>query len=248
MKSLSESKPPNYLLLPLAIIHSEIFWVYSAVYCLLLEPVTRKQSSTLKTPLCQELRHRSLSDPQMKTNNKGQLTEKEKKRALRRESLPESSLYHNNMIRHRPTVLDELKGTTCPPAWWQKTRLRFGHPPVNTIDKGIEEESIIPISRSSSNNTFVNTKRTLSPATSSIFTPTHSSKSSFSSSSSKRFLSAHNESEMTTPPLSPQLSTQSTNSSVPSSKPEKKFKKMLKKLNTALHHIPHAHRKNSSSD
>lgn len=264
MKPSLNTKTPisNYLLLPLAIIQSEIFWFYSAVYCLLLESViTHKQS----TPLRQELRHRSLSDPQIKFDDKDnnakdsiKLTEEEKAKALRRESLPEPSLH----IRHRPTIHDELNGITCPPVWWQKTRVKFGHTPVHsdviieddndddlsslssclatpTFDDVIHEEPA-PMSRTTSNyNPFVNIINRPLPTSpiSSIFTPTHSAKSSFSSTSKRSIIQVEHDA---TPPLSPQLST--TSNTPPKSKSKKKFKKMLKKLNTALH-IPH-HRRN----
>jgi hypothetical protein len=268
MKSSYKSKPQitNYLLLPLAIIQSEIFWFYSVVYCLLLDS-TKIQK--YPTPLHQELRHRSISDPQIifhkEVNNDDitKLTEEERNIALRRESLPLPVLKN---IRHRPSIHDELNGTTCPPVWWQKTRIKFGHTPVRvdviiesenddidalsslpnslsppTIDDIFNDEPT-PISRTSSiSNSFVHTiTKPLSVSSiSSIFTPTHSPKSSFSSTSKRSFTLAE-----ASPPLSPQSSTAG---SFFKPKSKKKFKLMLKKLNNGLHHIS-GHRKNSSSD
>ncbi|CEG78020.1 hypothetical protein RMATCC62417_12684 [Rhizopus microsporus] len=118
----------NYVLIPLALVQSHLFWLCSAVCWVFKE----SGIITDDKPNIHIKRSRAHSAPPSTDNaTDKQLT----KPAQRRASLPEPI----SCIRSRPTAHDERKGTTCPPVWWQKTRVKLGHAPVHGDPKPVLE-------------------------------------------------------------------------------------------------------------
>ncbi|KAI8641474.1 hypothetical protein BD408DRAFT_433265 [Parasitella parasitica] len=107
---------PSCLIITVALLKAELFWVCSAVSCLY------HSTSKSKPPM------RSFSSVSQGTvsmitadrKDKMQLTEKEHHIANRRLSL--QLLIQNDDVDYRPSVKDEMNGTTCPPIWWQKAK------------------------------------------------------------------------------------------------------------------------------
>ncbi|CAO3675458.1 unnamed protein product [Rhizopus microsporus] len=125
----------NYVLIPLALVQSHLFWLCSAV-CWVF-----KESGIIITdnkPTVHIKRNRAHSAPPSTDN----ATDKQHvKPTQRRASLPEPI----SCIRSRPTAHDERKGTTCPPVWWQKTRVKLGHAPVHGDPKPASEtKTLLP--------------------------------------------------------------------------------------------------------
>ncbi|KAI8879860.1 hypothetical protein K501DRAFT_256088 [Backusella circina FSU 941] len=145
----------NYVLIPFALVQSEIYWLCSVLYYIFkhsldaleeqqdLEDKKRRRANSAPT--------RSLSAPASPS--------------LRRKSLPDIN------IRHRPSVHDERRGTTCPPLWWQKTRVKLGHTPVHGDPKPIVTTIISDSSsasiQSQESNTTNKQRNDTNPSTSS---------------------------------------------------------------------------------
>ncbi|KAI8887592.1 hypothetical protein K501DRAFT_330427 [Backusella circina FSU 941] len=136
---------PNYVI-PLALVQAEIFWIYSALYCIFSNSRLYKDKKLNKvrlrsnsapastqsfTSLCVQLPTLSPSSSSASAKVKLETIDEEintsecSTKKLRCSSLPEVC------IRQRPSITDELNGTTCPPVWWQKTRVMFGYTPMH---------------------------------------------------------------------------------------------------------------------
>ncbi|CAO3672149.1 unnamed protein product [Rhizopus stolonifer] len=118
MMTNDEQSIPNYALLPFALLKSQLYWLYSAICWIFKEPPESESKilpKTLPVPKPESNRGRSKSEP-----NRGQHIPPLVKR---RSSAPG--------VRSRPTTHDERNGTTCPPVWWQKTRIKLGHKPYD---------------------------------------------------------------------------------------------------------------------
>ncbi|OBZ82027.1 hypothetical protein A0J61_09924 [Choanephora cucurbitarum] len=108
-------KLSKYVFMPLALLQSELFWLYSVLYCMFRsgsdQPLAVKRPTVIKL------------NPQL------DVLIEESDEETEDPSEPNDIVIG---IRQRPTVIDELNGTTCPPIWWQKTRIRLGKPPVHS--------------------------------------------------------------------------------------------------------------------
>ncbi|KAI8364432.1 hypothetical protein BD560DRAFT_403137 [Blakeslea trispora] len=106
----------KYMLMSLALLQSEVYWLCSVFYCLFhpTQGSTQKPNFIKVHPLT--TRQTKLKEEEEKEEEQEEQEEQEKQVKMG--------------IRTRPTVIDELQGTTCPPVWWQKTRTRLGKPAV----------------------------------------------------------------------------------------------------------------------
>ncbi|KAG2204272.1 hypothetical protein INT46_011589 [Mucor plumbeus] len=268
--STTNKNNPGYVIISVALVHSEIFWFCSVLYHVFQTSLATHQPIVKGTAKRIEInRHRSQSAPPSPSNfifkaeDYVRLDEEEQKVALRRSSLPISPIIDTN-IRQRPSVYDERKGTTCPPIWWQKTRVRLGRAPVHGDAKIIVDS---PKQIESPTNApppyTINSKETISPSIvkkyntslpvttivnnpsllprSGTFplTPSSSAPNSFSSPS----IYTINEEN-----LSPSPQVSEGGMPIASEHQQKqRVKKFMLKLNTALRSIPH-HRRNNSSE
>lgn len=158
---------PHYLIIPIALVQSQLYWICSAVCWVFKESgiIHEEQKSTISVK-----RIRAKSEPTSRPRHR--IT---KKPSRRRVSLPEPSI----SVRNRPTVHDELNGTTCPPVWWQKTRVRLGHTPVHGDPK--------PLKNATQNNSELSsTTSSMSRTTSN--SSSHSNESNNSKNSKRKFI------------------------------------------------------------
>ncbi|KAI9252782.1 hypothetical protein EDC94DRAFT_489347, partial [Helicostylum pulchrum] len=122
---------PNRIIVSLALVQSEIFWLCSVLFCIFRESGLLKKLSAAELKKSSQ-RPRAHSAPLtskpftkqdfVTMNNENYVNQH------RRFSLPTEKTIE---IRSRPSTKDELSGTTCPPLWWQKTRVKLGHAPVH---------------------------------------------------------------------------------------------------------------------
>lgn len=122
----NEKNIPKYLLISMALVQSEIYWIYSALYCVIRESglLAEDRSTTNKS-----VRYRAHSAPLRSSNiyfTNDDFVKLDQCETERRSSLPTPTVNY----RQRPNVHDERKGITCPPLWWQKTRVKLGRAPV----------------------------------------------------------------------------------------------------------------------
>ncbi|KAL9545388.1 hypothetical protein MBANPS3_007180 [Mucor bainieri] len=260
MKSLLHSKSstsnPSYVIISMAL--SGLATQQSLVH----GKSTREQRSRLRSQSAPA----SPANYVLKSDDFVQLNEEEQENALRRSSLPVPS-NGGGIIRQRPSVHDEQKGTTCPPIWWQKTRVKLGRAPVHGDAKAIAEspkqiesptntpspsmihfrEPAAPIVVKRNNTTPVSITPTvnsplLTPRSNTF--PLSPTPSNANSALSPPSIYTINEEEAN-------LSRQASESSVPAiseHQQQQRVKKFMSKLNTALKSIPHHHRRNNSSD
>lgn len=257
----------------MALLQSEIYWICSVLYHVFQSGLATQQSLIHgKSTKEQGSRLRSQSAPAspasyiLKSDDFVHLNEEEQENALRRSSLPAPSTSEGS-IRQRPSIHDEQKGTTCPPIWWQKTRVKLGRAPVHGDAKIIADspkqidsptntpspslihfkEPIVPNSAKRNNTTpipvtpIVNSP-ILTPRSSTF--PLSPTPSNANNSLSPPSIFTINEEEVT-------LSRQASENSVPAiseHQQQQRVKKFMSKLNTALKSIPHHHRRNNSSD
>ncbi|KAK4515793.1 uncharacterized protein ATC70_010748 [Mucor velutinosus] len=269
----SNTHNPNYVIISMALIQSEIYWIWSVLYYVFQSGLATQRSLVHGTSAKkQRSRFRSQSAPAspanyvLKSDDFVQLNEGEQEIAMRRSSLPAPSTSEAS-IRQRPSVHDEQKGTTCPPIWWQKTRVKLGRAPVHgdakiitDLPKQIEsplstpspsslhvkEPSNSPVVKRNNATPLSVTPNVNSPLLtprSSTF-PLSSSLSNPNNSVSPPFIYTINEEEVN-------LSWQASEGSVPAipeHQQQQRVKKFMSKLNTALKSIPHHHRRNNSSN
>ncbi|CAO3626004.1 unnamed protein product [Mucor fragilis] len=273
LHSKSNTNNPSYVIISMALVQSEIYWIYSVLYHVFQSGLATQQLLINgKSTKQQRSRLRSQSAPAspanyvLKFGDLVQLNKEEQEIALRRSSLPMSSTEEGS-IRQRPSVHDEQKGTTCPPIWWQKTRVKLGRAPVHgdaktivDLPKQIEsptnmpppssihfKESTAPAVVKRNNTTPVSVTPTVN---SPLLTP-RSSTFPLSPSSSNPNYSLSPSSIYTINEEEVNLSRQASEISVPAiseHQQQQRVKKFMSKLNTALKSIPHHHRRNNSSD
>ncbi|CAO3620411.1 unnamed protein product [Mucor hiemalis] len=145
----SKKKIPNYVLVSIAVVQSEIFWFYSVLYYIFRESglVIDSDNTVTKTAA----RSRSYSAPPtskaftridfVTLDDVIEEDEEERIQFQRRYSLPSEGIIK---FRERPSKEDELSGTTCPPVIWQKIRVKLGRPPVHGDPKPKAMSSISP--------------------------------------------------------------------------------------------------------
>lgn len=145
----SKKQISNYVLIPFALVQSEIYWLCSVIYYIFkhsldvleeqqdLDNKKRRRANSaptrsLSAPASPVEQQQSIHSVTFADNHKIEsYNDTLPTKSLRRKSLPDIN------IRHRPSVHDERKGTTCPPLWWQKTRVKLGHTPVHGDPKPI---------------------------------------------------------------------------------------------------------------
>ncbi|KAG1470531.1 hypothetical protein G6F56_002630 [Rhizopus delemar] len=149
----SRKKLPIYLLIPIALVQSQMYWLCSVLCCAFKESkIHHEQKPTITT----RNRIRAQSDPQTTKSIKITLPSPPPlQRRLseptdcKRESIP--------CIRDRPSVQDELTGTTCPPIWWQKTKFKLRQSPAHskaTKAVSIEKTELLPMPRTITNDSY----------------------------------------------------------------------------------------------
>ncbi|KAI9365717.1 hypothetical protein BD770DRAFT_78411 [Pilaira anomala] len=238
--SYNQQPPPNRIIISLALVQSELFWLCSAFFCIFQESGLLKKPTTIK-PI-NHSRARSHSEPlQQLLSEETMKTKKDRKvQAHRRLSLPTTTETSEDVnaaaaveIRKRPTTQDELTGTTCPPIWWQKTRIMLGHAPVHGDSKPRSIKQPVPVPSSSSSIHLTTQIETNSSSHQRMSASTSSSSSSVSS-------VATNDNSKSTYTLSPvasatsALSSQSAPSISSSTKRHSATKKLVSKLNSAF--------------
>ncbi|KAI8636848.1 hypothetical protein BD408DRAFT_486641 [Parasitella parasitica] len=138
----SSKSSPSYIIISVALVQSEIYWICSVLYYVFQSGLATQQLLTNSTNTRNRRRSQSVpispSRNVLTSDDYLQLNQEEQELALRRASLPTFSTMENS-IRQRPSVHDEQNGTTCPPVWWQKTRVKLGRAPVHGDAKIITE-------------------------------------------------------------------------------------------------------------
>ncbi|KAI8984586.1 hypothetical protein BDF20DRAFT_397590 [Mycotypha africana] len=141
---------PEYVIISIALLQSEIFWICSVVYHVLISRFPNQTTPTA-APIIRDngSRNRAESAPPILANGaaekKGRnitycksITENVNKEvSTRRASLDDIKSLPS--FRVRPSIHDERTGTTCPPIWWQKTRVKLRRPPthIRTEDQNL---------------------------------------------------------------------------------------------------------------
>ncbi|KAI9477733.1 MAG: hypothetical protein EXX96DRAFT_567988 [Benjaminiella poitrasii] len=221
MKSRIQAKDnnPNYLIISLALIKSEVFWICSVLWCVLRGlPLLPKEKPAVHVIYKRKIKSKPIF-PTIENTPKPNNADH-----YRRMSLPVS--VH---IRSRPSIHDEINGTTCPPIWWQKTRVKLGRAPVH----GDPRQTISMLEERTANTEDDSTCFSVQqPQQKSILPSISSSVSTIST----------DESHI---PLSQQTTNESSNSTSP--KHKNRLKKFATKLNNAFHNIP-SHQRFGSID
>ncbi|CEP18515.1 hypothetical protein [Parasitella parasitica] len=261
----SNKSNPSYIIISVALVQSEIYWICSVLYFVFQSGLATQQSHMNGKD--KKSRHRSQSVPTTLSKNvltsddHVKLSEEEQELALRSSSLPTPSTIESS-IRQRPSIYDEQKGITCPPVWWQKTRVKLGRAPVHgdakiivESPKQIESPTNSP-SPSSIHfqepvvSTLAKRRNTVVSATDSVNSPLPLllsprlgtfPLSPYPSGSTSIYAISEEDLDFSRP---------ASESSVPDisdHQQQQRVKKFMSKLNTALKNIPH-HRRNSSSD
>ncbi|KAG0175639.1 hypothetical protein DFQ28_006597 [Apophysomyces sp. BC1034] len=158
MAGSSQKVTPPLVLVPFVVLHSHFFWVYSVLwfFCnnLTVEQVVLLPQKSLKT------RPRAFSEPPTPKLFLPSPTNRPRSKTLSattvdadhpirpqrflrtfqsyiQSSAGESGLA-DTILQFRPTSQDERNGVTCPPLWWQKTRLhRDSRRQITTPEKEI---------------------------------------------------------------------------------------------------------------
>ncbi|CAO3697391.1 unnamed protein product [Rhizopus stolonifer] len=149
-------KLPIYLLIPIALVQSQMYWLCSVLCCAFKESkIHHEQKPTTTTT---KNRIRAQSDPQTTKSINTTPPPLPPRRLSEttdcsRESIP--------CIRDRPSVQDELTGTTCPPIWWQKTKFKLRQSPAHlkaTKVASIEKTEMLPMPRIITNDSYSSTE------------------------------------------------------------------------------------------
>lgn len=231
-KSLHTDKQhPNRVIVSIALVQSEIFWFCSVLFCIFRESgILKKPSDSTKLK-----RRRAHSEPlKPKPFIKQDFVTMDNESHVdgqRRFSLPTET----TEIRSRPSTKDELTGTTCPPIWWQKTRVKLGHAPVHGDPKPKSIKS-----HSTPSNTSSPTLMYASPSSSPNLTKSESNSPSISQRSMTGSTTA-NDTKSPMASLSPVSSTRSSisstdggSSSISLYQKQSVKKRLVSKLNSAF--------------
>ncbi|KAI8986027.1 hypothetical protein BDB01DRAFT_703983, partial [Pilobolus umbonatus] len=117
-----------YCVLILALIQSEIYWICSVVYCLLKKCrlIQEDKSTHSKTKHLSNSPSRGILQTGKSTPSRTNSV-----RFADDYAHPEMTSIDMKVHIHKtPTEYDEKNGNTCPPRWWQKTRVMLGHTPI----------------------------------------------------------------------------------------------------------------------
>lgn len=155
--SLFDKKQPSYLIITAALLKAEVYWVCSAISCLYHSTTTNNRSASthLTAPhkrnaaVPDQIIITAVDDPSDSQEDPTQLNAMEQHTAHRRLSLPllivddddDDSSY--NGIRYRPSAADEMTGTTCPPVWWQKAKIKLSHSRNNSLQRTTTQRSSV---------------------------------------------------------------------------------------------------------
>ncbi|KAI9269919.1 hypothetical protein BY458DRAFT_555868 [Sporodiniella umbellata] len=132
-KPIDKRTIPNYILLPFALLKSQLFWLYSAI-CWVFQNKVEPENTQEET-----IPKESKEIPQEKTE-KDMAGPRGRSRSRSEPPAPNTAVYSAerraslSSVQERPTRQDERTGTTCPPVWWQKTRIKLGHTPIHHHD------------------------------------------------------------------------------------------------------------------
>ncbi|GAN08842.1 hypothetical protein MAM1_0227c08359 [Mucor ambiguus] len=142
---LIDKEQPSYLIITAALLKAEVYWVCSAISCLYHSTTTSKLISTHPTTsydsskVTDQIIITAVDDRPDNEDDATQLNEIEQHTAHRRLSLPllvvEDDDGDHDGIRYRPSVTDEMTGTTCPPVWWQKAKIKLSHSRSNSLQR-----------------------------------------------------------------------------------------------------------------
>lgn len=237
MKASFHSKQdnPNRVVVSIAVVQSELFWVCSVIFCLLRESRLISEKPKITITRTRAYSSPSKSPRQFKEEEFVKLIEggdNEINPIKRRSSLPTDAVG----FRLRPSMQDELVGNTCPPVWWQKTRVKLGHSAIHGDPKPTKVVS----------NTLTPSTSTLSAGVSSpIFTPNYTESQKLPTMSPSM---ADSKYLLSLAPVSTRTSVQSCSSAESGSLNEKQSakKKLMSKLNAALQ--SHYHRRKRSME
>ncbi|KAL9539138.1 hypothetical protein MBANPS3_010442 [Mucor bainieri] len=139
--SFIDKEQPSYLIITAALFKAEVYWVCSAISCLYHSTTLGRSIAAHPTSSYDS----TADDRSNSEDDATQLSEMEQRTAHRRLSLPllvvedDDSSY--NAIRYRPSAADEMTGTTCPPVWWQKAKIKMSHSRSNSLQKSITAHS-----------------------------------------------------------------------------------------------------------
>jgi hypothetical protein len=226
-----EKNIPKYLLISVALVQSEICWIYSALYCVFRESGLLAPEQSAMTILARHRAHSAPPRPAHTVFTNDDFVKLDQSETERRSSLPTPIVNY----RQRPNVHDERKGTTCPPLWWQKTRVKLGRAPVHGDPK---PKSIGGSVSPSANDASSDSSNGVSPAPTPralVYpapTPSPALSITLSNQSSVSFETIEEQ------PEDIDLSRQVSENSVVSISSQHK-KKFMAKLNSALHNIHH---------
>lgn len=144
--SLFDKEQPSYLIITAALLKAEVYWVCSAISCLYHSTTIRRPipahptaSYSNNEKITDQIIITAVDDQSDDNKDATQLSEMEQQTAHRRLSLPllivEDSDSDHDGIRYRPSAADEMTGTTCPPVWWQKAKIKLAHSKSNSLQK-----------------------------------------------------------------------------------------------------------------
>ncbi|GAA5814421.1 hypothetical protein MFLAVUS_007917 [Mucor flavus] len=226
-----DKRHPNRVIVSLALVQSEIFWLCSVLFCIFRESGLLKKPSNTKKSQRPRAHSEPLASKPFAEQDFVTMDNENHDNQQRRFSLPTESIE----IRNRPSTKDELSGTTCPPLWWQKTRVKLGHAPVHGDPKPKLRKNSLS-SNSSSPSLICD-----SPISSPNLTKTNSNSPSISQ-RSMTGSSYVNDTKYTAESPSPVPSTRSLTpstdegtSSISSDQKQSTKKRLVSKLNSAFH-------------
>lgn len=226
----TDKRHPNRVIVSLALVQSEIFWFCSVLFCIFRKSGLLKKPSSSKKPQRPRAHSEPLAPKPFTKQDFVTMDNENHNNQQRRFSLPTKTIE----IRGRPSTKDELSGTTCPPIWWQKTRVKLGHAPVHGDPKPKS------IKNYTSSNSPSPSLLCDSPISSPNLTKTNSNSPSISQ-SSMTGSSYANDTKCAAESLSPVSSTRSLtpsadegSSSISDQKQSAK-KRLVSKLNSAFH-------------
>ncbi|KAG1448324.1 hypothetical protein G6F56_008976 [Rhizopus delemar] len=129
-----EQSIPNYALLPFALLKSQLYWLYSAICWIFKVPPESESKILSKTSSVSEPESNPELNPELNPESKPKSNRsRSKSEPDGRQRIPQLVKRRSSApgVRSRPTTHDERNGTTCPPVWWQKTKIKLGHKPYD---------------------------------------------------------------------------------------------------------------------